>query len=315
MNFALTGAAGYIAPRHLKAIKDTDSTLVAAVDPFDSVGILDRYFSDVDYFKEFERFDRHMEKLRRRQSSRAVDYVSICSPNYLHDAHVRFALRVGAHAVCEKPLVLNPWNADALAELEKETGKRVFTILQLRLHPAVTALKKMVEASPPDTEFDIDLTYITPRGRWYLYSWKGDMEKSGGLATNIGIHFFDMLIWIFGNVEAVELHRKTARTTAGFLKLKRASVTWYLSIDKDDLQKAAPGTDVPSYRSIRVNGEPVEFSTGFTDLHTEVYRGILKGNGFGIEACRPSIELAHSIRHAPVVEADPARRHRLLGRE
>ena len=295
MNFALIGAAGYIAPRHLKAIKDTGSNLVAAADPFDSVGILDRYFNDVDYFREFERFDRHIEKFRRNHSPKAVDYVSICSPNYLHDAHIRFALRVGADAICEKPLVLNPWNIDAIQELAQETGRNVYTVLQLRLHPAVLALKKEVENADSSEKYDIELTYITPRGKWYFYSWKGDISKSGGLATNIGIHFFDMLTWIFGDAESIEVHLKEDRKCAGYLGLEKANVKWFLSVDKDDLSRISPDT-TESYRSIKINGRELDFSSGFTDLHTSVYKEILNGRGYTIKDARPSIEIAHKIR-------------------
>ncbi|MCD6118187.1 Gfo/Idh/MocA family oxidoreductase [bacterium] len=310
MNFALIGAAGYIAPRHLKAIKDTGSNLVAAVDPFDSVGILDRYFDDVDYFKEFERFDRHIEKLRRNHSPRAVDYVSICSPNYLHDAHIRFALRVGADAICEKPLVLNPWNADALQELSEETGKKVYTVLQLRLHPVVMDLKKEVENAEKHEKYDIELTYITPRGKWYFYSWKGDISKSGGLATNIGIHFFDMLTWIFGKVQNLEVHLKDPQKTAGYIELEKARVKWYLSVDKNDLNRIFPDVKT-SFRSIKINNKELDFSHGFTDLHTRVYEEVLQGRGFTIKDARPSIEIAHRIRETNVKDASTGFLHPL----
>jgi len=311
MNFALIGAAGYIAPRHLKAIKDTGSNLVAAVDPFDSVGVLDRYFDDVDYFKEFERFDRHIEKLRRQKSPRTINYVSICSPNYLHDAHIRFALRVGADAICEKPLVLNPWNIDAIQELALETGRNVYTVLQLRLHPAVLALKKEIEKEGSPKKHDIELTYITPRGKWYFYSWKGDVSKSGGLATNIGIHFFDMLTWIFGNAESIEVHLKEQKKTAGFLGLERANVKWFLSVDKDDLSKISPDITT-SYRSIKINGRELGFSSGFTDLHTSVYKEILSGRGYTIKDARPSIEIAQRIRQTVPKGINPEYSHPLV---
>ncbi len=300
-NFAIIGVAGYIAPRHLKAIKETNNRLVAALDKCDSVGILDQFFDDVDFFTEFERFDRHAEKLRRKGEDKRIHYVSICSPNYLHDAHSRFALRIGAHAICEKPLVLNPWNLDALAELEKETGKRVYNILQLRVHPSILALKEKIENEPPDKIHDIDLIYITSRGKWYFISWKGDISKSGGIATNIGIHFFDMLLWIFGGVKKNEVHYSDPMKMGGYLELERARVRWFLSLDKNDLPERAVREGKPTYRSITVDGEEIEFSGGFTDLHTVVYREILEGRGFGIEDARPSITLAYEIRNASVV--------------
>lgn len=294
-NFALTGVAGYIAPRHLKAIYDTGNLLVAALDPHDSVGLLDRYFPDVSYFREFERFDRHVERLRRENSPEKVDYVSICSPNYLHDAHIRFALRSGAHAVCEKPLVLNPWNCDALAELEHETGKSVYTILQLRTHPAVIALREKIFAGGGKKR-KVVLDYITSRGKWYLFSWKGNLQQSGGLATNIGIHFFDMLLWIFGAVEKSEVLLSEPTRARGRLELERASVEWRLSISRDDLPEGLLAAGKTTYRSITVDGEEVEFSEGFTDLHTRSYEEILAGRGFGIAAAKPSIDLAYAIR-------------------
>jgi UDP-N-acetyl-2-amino-2-deoxyglucuronate dehydrogenase len=296
-NFVLIGAAGYIAPRHMKAITDTGNKLVAAVDPHDSVGILDRYFYDVDFFKEFERFDRHVEKLNRSDPQNRVHYVSICSPNYLHDAHIRFALRVGADAICEKPLVLNPWNLEALQELEEESGNSVYTVLQLRLHPDIVALKKRIESEKSDIKHKIDLAYITSRGKWYHFSWKGDQARSGGVATNIGIHFFDMLIWIFGSVQDVEVEYSSFNKIKGRLELERASVEWVLSLDHADLPPQSIEAGKPTFRSIRVDGEEIEFSGGFTDLHTLVYKDILAGNGFGIPACRPSIQLVHDIRH------------------
>ena len=293
-NFAITGVAGYIAPRHLQAIRDTGNRLVAAVDPHDSVGILDRYFLDVAYFREFERFDRHIDRLRRGGSDTKVDYVSICSPNYLHDAHIRFALREGADAICEKPLVLNPWNCDALQELEQESGKKVYTVLQLRLHPAVIALKKKFAGT--DKKHEIDLKYIASRGKWYLYSWKGSAEQSGGLATNIGIHFFDMLMWIFGGAKESKVIAADPSHMNGELELERAHVKWQLSIDRSDLPEQTVDDTHTTHRSISIDGEEVEFSGGFTDLHTKVYEDILAGGGFGIEDARPSIELVHSIR-------------------
>ncbi|MEZ5346647.1 MAG: Gfo/Idh/MocA family oxidoreductase [Pyrinomonadaceae bacterium] len=293
-NFVLIGAAGYIAPRHLQAIKDTGNNLVAAFDPFDSVGILDSYFPHADFFVEFERFDRHIEKLKR-QGTR-IDFVSICSPNYLHDAHIRFGLRHGADVICEKPLVLNPWNIDALEEIEKETGRKVYTVLQLRLHESVIALKKLVDESPADKVFDVNLKYITSRGNWYRYSWKGDVQKSGGIATNIGVHFFDMLTWVFGDVieNRVEFH-ESARA-AGELKLGRANVKWHLSIDENDLPEDVRSEGIRTFRSILIDDQAFEFSKGFTDLHTMVYREILAGKGFRINESRRAIEIVSAVR-------------------
>jgi UDP-N-acetyl-2-amino-2-deoxyglucuronate dehydrogenase len=297
-NFALIGAAGYIAPRHLQAIKDTGNVLIAALDRSDSVGILDRFFPDSAFFTEFERFDRHVEKLRRQSEDKRVHYVSIASPNYLHDAHIRFALRIGADAICEKPLVLNPWNADALQEFEKETGKRVYTVLQLRLHPAIIALKEKIAKEKPAKKHDIELTYVTSRGRWYEVSWKGDIAKSGGVATNIGIHFFDMLLWIFGPLQKQAVNLANAKKMSGLFELEKARVRWFLSLDREDLPSAARASGKSTYRSLKLNDETFEFSDGFTDLHTEVYRQVLAGKGFGIDDARPSIELAHQIRSA-----------------
>jgi UDP-N-acetyl-2-amino-2-deoxyglucuronate dehydrogenase len=293
-NFALIGAAGYIAPRHLKAIKETGNTLLTAFDPFDSVGVIDSYFPDADFFTEFERFDRHVDKLRR--SGQHLDYVAICSPNYLHDAHIRFGLRNGADVICEKPLVLNPWNVDALMEMEKETGKRIFNILQLRLHPSLIALKERVANGPKDKIYDFDLTYITSRGKWYYTSWKGDVTKSGGIATNIGVHFFDMLQWIFGNVRENKVHVHTHDRAAGYLEFAQARVRWFLSIDADTLPDHCKANGKRTYRSMQLEGEEIEFSDGFTDLHTISYREILEGRGFGIEEARGSIELVQQIR-------------------
>ncbi len=311
-NFALIGAAGYIAPRHLKAIKDTGNRLVCAMDPADSVGILDSFFDDVDFFVEFERFDRHVEKLRRRNKGEEVHYVSICSPNYLHDAHIRFALRVDADAICEKPLVLNPWNLDALAELEQETGHRVYNVLQLRLHRTIQELRQKVNKAAAKQKYPIDLTYITSRGKWYFYSWKGNISKSGGVATNIGIHFFDMLTWIFGSVQHLEVHYSDHQKIGGFMELEKAYVRWFLSLDKNDLPSQAVQQGKRTYRSVLIGNEEMEFSGGFTDLHTEVYRDILSGGGFGIEDARPSIELAYRIRHAQVIRAEKEKLHPLL---
>jgi UDP-N-acetyl-2-amino-2-deoxyglucuronate dehydrogenase len=296
-NFGLIGAAGYIAPRHLKAIKETGSNLLAALDPFDSVGVMDSYFPDSDFFTEPERFDRHMDKIRRKGNG-SIDYVSICSPNYMHDAHIRMSLRNQADAICEKPIVLNPWNVDALIEIEKETGRKIFTILQLRHHPAIIALKEKIESEKHlDKTYDIDLTYITSRGNWYHRSWKGDIGKSGGVATNIGVHFFDMLIWIFGSVKDNIVHVNSAQLAAGFLQLQNAKVRWFLSVDKDDLPKSAKNVGKMTYRSITIDNEEIEFSVGFTDLHTVSYQKIIEGSGYGLENARPSIEVVHSIRN------------------
>lgn len=303
-NFAVIGVAGFVAPRHLGAIKDTGNRLVAATDPNDSVGVLDRYSLDVRFFREIERFDRFLEKLRRGPEDQRVHYVTVCSPNYLHDAHVRLALRTGADAICEKPLVINPWNLDALAELEHETGSRVFTILQLRVHPALVALKASLEAEPGRRKKDVQLTYVTARGGWYDVSWKGSSERSGGIAANIGIHFFDLLLWLFGSVESSTVHLMEPRRMAGTLELEHATVRWFLSVDGRDLPfEAVPGVRV-TYRSITVDGEELEFTEGFTDLHTRVYERTLAGEGFGIEDARPSIELVHRIRTG-VIEPGP----------
>jgi UDP-N-acetyl-2-amino-2-deoxyglucuronate dehydrogenase len=292
-NFALIGVAGYIAPRHLKAIKATGHTLIAALDKFDSVGILDSYFPEADFFVEFERFDRHIEKLKRQNIS--LDYVSVCSPNYLHDAHIRFGLRHGADVICEKPIVLNPWNVDALKEIEKETGKKVYTILQLRLHPNVIALKEMVANTDKAKRFEVDLKYITSRGNWYHISWKGDANKSGGIATNIGVHFFDMLTWVFGDVLELQVDHHHAEKAAGFLKLERADVRWALSIDANDLPPEAAGKR--TFRSTLVDGRSFEFSDGFTDLHTACYEKILAGEGFELQETKRAIEIVHRIRN------------------
>src|SRR5688572_14348655 len=291
-NFALLGVGGYIAPRHLQAIKDVGGSLLCASDPNDSVGVLDRYFFETRYFREFERFDRHVEKLRRRKPEERIHYVSICSPNFLHDAHMRFALRVGAHAICEKPLVINPWNLEPLAELEQEQGKRIFTILQLRVHPTLLALReKLLAPGAKGGRREVNLTYVTSRGQWYLNSWKGDVSRSGGIAGNIGIHFFDLLLWLFGRVEGFEVHVSQPQQMAGFLELERASVRWFLSIDRHDLPFLAVPGGPTTFRSITVDGEEVEFSDGFADLHTRVYRDILAGNGFGVQEARPAIVL------------------------
>ncbi len=292
--FALIGAAGYIAPRHMKAIKDTGHDLVAAFDPNDSVGIMDSYFPQAAFFTEFERFDRHVEKLRR--TGEKLDYVSICSPNYLHDAHMRFGLRSGADVICEKPIVLNPWNIDALQEIERETGHNIYTILQLRLHDSIIALKKKVEASPKDKVYDFDLTYQTSRGNWYYSSWKGDISKSGGIATNIGVHFFDMLSWVFGQVKENTIHIHTHDRAAGYLEFDRARVRWFLSINYDTIPDDVKATGKRTFRSMEVDGEQIEFSDGFTELHTNSYKDILNGGGFRIDASKQAIEIVHDIR-------------------
>lgn len=290
--FALIGAAGYVAPRHMKAIKEVNGDLVAAFDPNDSVGVIDSYFPNANFFVEFERFDRHVDKLHRK--GEGVRYVSICSPNYLHDAHVRFALRSNADAICEKPLVLNPWNIDGLAEMEQHTGRRVNTILQLRVHPEIIKLKQAIEAQP-DKMHEVDLTYITSRGRWYDVSWKGDVKKSGGIATNIGVHFYDMLGFVFGKATRNVVHLREESHAAGYMEFERARVRWYLSVDRNDLPEHVQGKQ-PTYRSITVDGKEIEFSGGFTDLHTLSYQGIIEGHGFGLEEVRPSIELVSAIR-------------------
>ena len=303
-NFALIGAAGYIAPRHMKAIRETGNNLVAALDPYDGVGIMDSYFPNADFFIEPERFDRHLDKLRRealvkkQEINKKVDYVSICSPNYMHDSHIRLALRNEAHAICEKPVVLNPWNIDALKGIEKETGKKINTILQLRLHPVIMGLKEKVGKNKPSKIYNLDLTYITSRGKWYFRSWKGNTERSGGIATNIGIHFFDMLTWIFGEVKINKVHLISTDKAAGFLQLEKARVRWFLSLDYEDIPKKIKAGGSRTYRSLVIDGEEVEFSEGFTDLHTESYRKILANRGFGLNDSKPSVEVVHEIRNA-----------------
>jgi len=294
-NFALIGAAGYIAPRHMRAIKDTGNELICALDPYDGVGIIDSYFPEADFFTEPERFDRHLDKLRRLKQNE-IDYVSICSPNYLHDAHIRMAVRNDAHAICEKPIVLNPWNLDSLCELEQESGKKIYTILQLRLHPTIKKLKKMVEDGPKDKVYDIDLKYITSRGKWYFYSWKGDIQKSGGVATNIGIHFFDMLGWVFGKFNTLEVGENHPERAMGSLLFEQARVNWFLSVDQKDLPPSAAQQGKRTYRSLSIEGQELEFSDGFTDLHTQSYQEILAGRGFRIDTARPSVEIAQQIR-------------------
>jgi UDP-N-acetyl-2-amino-2-deoxyglucuronate dehydrogenase len=297
-NFALIGAAGFIAPRHMKAIKETGNNLVAALDKHDNVGILDSYFPNADFFTEFERFDRHLDKLKRKGDK--IDYISICSPNYLHDSHIRYALRYGADAICEKPLVLNPWNLDALAEIEKETGRKLYTILQLRLHPSIIALREKIKNGPKDKIYDVTLTYITSRGNWYHSSWKGDISKSGGVATNIGIHFFDMLIWIFGDVKNSEVKQLTTDTAAGHLELEQARVNWMLSIDYNQIPEDVRLKGKRTFRSLTMENEQIEFSDGFTDLHTKSYEEILQGNGFGLQEAEASIAMVHQIRNLEV---------------
>lgn len=294
-SFALIGAAGFIAPRHMKAIKETGNTLVAALDKHDNVGILDSYFPGADFFTEFERFDRHLDKLKRK--GQKVDYMTICSPNYLHDSHIRFSLRNGADAICEKPLVLNPWNLDPLEEIEAETGKKVYTILQLRLHPSIIALRDTVLQGPADKVYDIDLQYITSRGNWYHTSWKGDSAKSGGVVTNIGIHFFDMLIWVFGSVKNISVSALADDHASGVLELERARVRWFLSVNYEHVPAEQREKGSRTYRSLRMEDREIEFSDGFTDLHTRSYAEILNGRGFGLSEARASIELVHGIRN------------------
>ena len=295
-NFAIIGVAGYIAPRHLRAVKDTGNNLSAAYDIFDSVGIMDSFFPDASFFTEFELFDRHLSKMRREGSG--VDYVSICTPNYLHDAHIRYGLRLNADVICEKPLVLNPWNIDALAEAEKESGRRVNTILQLRLHDAIISLKNRVAAAPKDKVFDVDLTYITSRGNWYYTSWKGDERKSGGVATNIGVHFYDMLSWVFGDVKQNIVHVSTFDRVAGILELEKARVRYFLSINADTLPADTKAAGKRTFRSLSMEGTEVEFSDGFTELHTDSYRKIIAGEGFGLADARNAVQIVHDIRHA-----------------
>ncbi len=296
-NFALIGAAGYIAPRHMKAIKQTESNLVAAMDKSDSVGIIDSYFPDAAFFTEFERFDRYIDKLKRKNSGKQINYVSICSPNYLHDSHMRFALRSGADAICEKPLVLNPWNIDGLIDIERDTGRKVNTILQLRVHPAIIELRNKVQADKSGKKRDVNLTYITSRGLWYMHSWKGDEKKSGGIATNIGVHFFDMLHFIFGGLQQNILHYTSAAKSAGYLEYENARVRWFLSVDYDDVPESQKKIGQRTFRSITVDGDELEFSDGFTDLHTVSYQRILAGNGFGLEENRVAIETVSTIRN------------------
>jgi len=304
-NFAITGVGGYIAPRHLRAIRDTGNRLVAAVDPKDSVGILDQYSFSVRFFTEVERFDRYLEKLRRGNESERVHYLSVCSPNYLHDAHCRLGLRVGADVICEKPLVINPWNIDPLRELEEETGRRIFTVLQLRVHPKLIELREKLQRERPTKPHEVVLTYITSRGSWYDVSWKGSPDKSGGIPTNIGIHFFDLLVWLFGGVESQSVHLSQPRRMSGRIALERANVKWFLSVDSSDLPFVPEHGGRATFRSITVDGAEIEFSEGFTDLHTVVYRGVLEGRGFGLDDVRPSIELAYKMRTSAVEAPGP----------
>ena len=304
-NFAMTGVAGFVAARHLKAIHDTGNRLVAAIDPHDAVGVLDRYAFDVRFFTEFERFDRHLEKLKRGAESDRVHYLTVCSPNYLHDSHIRLALRVGADTICEKPLVINPWNLDGLQELERETGHRVWTVLQLRLHPALQEFMAALR-NTSGKRHRVQLAYLTARGRWYDVSWKGVEERSGGIVTNIGIHFFDLLVWLFGEVQSSAVHLREGKRAAGTMALANADVEWYLSAEAADLPFVPQPGSKTTYRAITVDGQQLEFSEGFTDLHTRVYEEVLAGRGFGIADARQSIELSHSIRHAAITEAAPA---------
>ncbi len=300
-NFALLGAAGYIAPRHMKAIKETNNNLVSALDPNDSVGVIDSFFPQASFFTSFERFDRHVDKLRRIDQK--IDYFTVCSPNHLHDTHCRFGLRNDADVICEKPLVLNPWNIDALQSIEKETGRRIYNILQLRQHASILKLKEQIENGPSDKIYDIDLSYLTSRGAWYHVSWKGDVEKSGGIATNIGVHFFDMLSWIFGNVKSNIVHLHERETAAGFLQLDKANVRWFLSVDYNKIPDEIKTQGKSTYRSITVDEHEIEFSDGFTDLHTKCYESILLGSGHDCNEVRNAIQIVHDIRNAKPVGA------------
>lgn len=299
-NFAVLGVAGYIAPRHLKAIKDTGNNLLASLDKSDSVGILDSYFPNSSFFVEFERFDRYIEKLKRQENIN-LDYISICTPNYLHDSHIRMALRVGSDAICEKPLVLNPWNLDALESIESESQNKINTILQLRLHPNVLELRRRVEEEKRKEKYEVDLTYITSRGKWYDISWKGDESKSGGIVSNIGIHFFDMLTWVFGEVQESQVHLSSFDKASGYLELKNARIRWYLSIDENSLPDDIKNKGQRTFRSIKIDKKEIEFSNGFNDLHTKVYEEILKGKGFSLQDARESIETVYNIRNAKII--------------
>lgn len=312
-NFAIIGVGGYIAPRHLKAIKETGNNLLVALDKNDSVGIIDSYFPKADFFTEPERFERHVYKTQHSGNEK-IDFFSICTPNYLHDAHIRMALMNGADAICEKPLVLNPWNIDALSELEKETGHKIYNILQLRHHPAIINLKNKIDAGDPNKIYDVDLTYITSRGKWFHYSWKGDIAKSGGLATNIGIHFFDMLQYIFGKEKSITVHHRDNHVVAGYLELERARVRWFLSVDSEYLPDEIKAKGQMTYRSIQIEGDELEFTGGFTDLHTVSYQNILAGKGFGLEQAKPSIEMVHYIRNAEIVNTMKDCKHPFLSK-
>lgn len=313
-NFAVIGVGGYIAPRHLNAIKETGNVVLAACDKHDSVGIMDKYFGDARFFTEFERFDRHCEKIKR-DAKKKIDFVTVCSPNYLHDAHIRFGLRIGANVICEKPIVLNPWNVEHLLELEKETGKKVYTVLQLRYHPSIVALREKVQKElleNPKKKYDISLTYQTPRGDWYFNSWKADESKSGGVATNIGVHFFDMLTWIFGEVKTQEIYLREQKKMIGYLELEHATVRWFLSLDRNDLPEENKEGNKP-FRSITINEEELEFSGGFTDLHTTVYEKTLAGEGFTIADALPSITIVSEMRNMDVVAcSDERKKHSRL---
>lgn len=314
INFAIIGVGGYIAPRHLRAIRDTGNRIVAAIDPKDSVGLLDQYSYDIQFFTEIERFDRHLERLRRGAEQNRVQYVSICTPNYLHDAHCRLGMRIGADVICEKPLVINPWNLDALQEIEQETGRRINTVLQLRVHPALIELREKLLAGRSGKQHDVMLTYITSRGAWYHNSWKGAAEKSGGVATNIGVHFFDLLLWLFGKAGDCRVHHSDPKRMAGFIDLEHARVRWFLSVDPADLPYQAEPGKKATFRSITVDGQDVEFSEGFTDLHTVVYQRTLEGHGFGIDDARPSIDLTHRIRNTPIYPLDELAHPLLAGK-
>jgi UDP-N-acetyl-2-amino-2-deoxyglucuronate dehydrogenase len=298
-NFLIIGVAGYVAVRHLKAIKETGNNLLAALDKNDNVGILDNYFPDCHFFTEYERFERHCEKLKRTPIS--IDYVVVCTPNHLHDAHIRFGLRIGATVICEKPIVLNPWNLTGLKEVEIETGKKVFSILQLRLHPAIVALKKRIDNSSSDKIFSVSLSYIAPRGNWYHTSWKGDVSKSGGITTNIGVHFFDILLWIFGNVKESIVLQRDDKNASGKLKVEKATIDWNLSIEYNKLLEIKGNVDQKGYRKLMVDGEVYDLGENFTELHTQSYKGIFEGKGFGIDEVAPSINLIHQIRSADIV--------------
>ena len=300
--FGLIGAAGFVAPRHMRALRETGQELIAAYDPYDGVGVIDEYFPDAHFFTEFERFDRHLDKRKRR--GEAIDFLSICSPNYLHDSHIRFGLRSGAHVICEKPLVLNPWNLDALEAMEQESERKVFSILQLRYHPAIQQLRETIQQQPPQHRFRVKLTYLTARGRWYYASWKAEESKSGGVATNLGIHFFDVLQYLFGQVKSSTLHLRSHDRAAGVLDLPRAEVQWFLSTDWRTLPQEVSAQGQRTFRAMEVDGKTVDFSQGFNNLHTISYREILQGGGFGLEENRPAITLCHQIRHQAVQAPD-----------